>query len=97
MKEAMLLQAKESRSSNGERGFVLVTSLILLSILTILGAVASFKSTVEIKVSAGAVQMEQALGAANAGLNKIYADWKANSGAGSQFKALTDWVTKGTG
>ncbi|RME58350.1 hypothetical protein D6779_06615, partial [Candidatus Parcubacteria bacterium] len=80
-----------------ERGFVLVTSLVLLAILTILGIAAFFKTNVQVKVSASAAQSEQAFAAMNAGLNKVFADWSANNGPGSEFKTLADWVTKGTG
>jgi len=48
-----------------ERGFILVSVIVLLAILTIIGTVATMKSTVEVRVSAGSVQSEQALAAAS--------------------------------
>ncbi len=86
-----------THEKNDERGFILVTSLILLSILTMLGAVSFYKSNIAIKVSASSIEMEQAYAAMNVGLGKTYADWSANSGAGSEFKAIGDWVASKTG
>lgn len=81
---------KKYEGRDEEQGFVLVTSLILLSILTVLGAMSFFKSDIEIKVSRGSLEAEQAFAAMNTGLNKTYADWTANSGVGSEFKSLVD-------
>jgi len=81
--------------NNDERGFILVTSLILLSILTVLGAVSFFKSNIEIKVSRGSIEAEQAFSAMKVGLSKTYADWVA--APNGEFKTLGDWVGNKTG
>jgi len=78
-----------------ERGFILVTSIILLAILTILGAVSFYKTNIEIKVSAGSVEAEQAFAAAQAGLDFNYAYWTADTG--SEYSNLTDYVNKSIG
>ncbi|MES0371049.1 MAG: hypothetical protein ABUK11_02115 [Mariprofundaceae bacterium] len=82
--------------SKSERGFILVTSILLLSILTILGAVSFFKSNVEIKISVGSAQSEQAFSAAQAGLDYTYYYWKQNSSGKTEFKNLGKLVTAGS-
>ena len=57
---------------NQEEGFILVTAIVLLAVLMILGTVSLMKSNIEIKMSAGSVEAEQAFAAMNAGLNETY-------------------------
>jgi len=66
------------KDSENEQGFVLVTVIVLLAILSIIGTVSLFKSSIEIKVSAGSVVSVQAVAAAEAGLSHNFAYWKWN-------------------
>jgi len=76
-----------------ERGFILVTSIILLAILMGLGAAAMFKTQVEIKVSASAMESAKAFAAAQAGLDYTYYYWSA---AGNQeFKDIAEAASAG--
>lgn len=79
-----------------EKGFVLVAVIVLLAILTIFGAGAMLKSNIEIKVSATAVESEQALAAANAGLNETFAYWSFDTTGKNELAAITQAVTDGT-
>jgi len=63
-----------------EQGYVLVTALILLSILTILGVASTYKSIVEIKVSTLSADTAKASQAADAGLNQLYWYWYNQQG-----------------
>ena len=63
-----------------ERGYVLVTSLVLLSILTIIGVASTYKSVVSIKVSALSADNAKSLEAANAGLNHLFWYWNQSGG-----------------
>ncbi|MDX8411383.1 MAG: hypothetical protein R8K46_05880 [Mariprofundaceae bacterium] len=67
------------QENHKERGFVLVSVVVLLAILTTLGATAMFKSSIEVSVSVSAEQGEQALAAANAGLAENFAYWRFDS------------------
>jgi len=67
-----------------ERGFVMVAVIVLLAILTIFAAGALFKSNIQVKVSASSVESEQALAAANAGLNQTYIYWKYDQPVGGK-------------
>ncbi len=80
-----------SHDQKREQGFLLVTSIVLLAILTVLGAVSFYKTNVEIKVSTGSTEAEQAFAAMNAGLNETYAYWRFNGSTSSGgIKELND-------
>jgi len=80
-----------------EQGFILVTSIVLLAILTVLGVVSFYKTNVEIKVSTGSEKAEQAFMAMNAGLNETYAYWRFNGSASTggikEFNDLTAFIS----
>jgi Tfp pilus assembly protein PilX len=76
-----------------EEGFILVTSILLLSILTMLGTTALMKSNIQIKVSASSIDSAQAFSAANAGLSENYAYWSWNA-TGVTEKAAVDTATE---
>ncbi len=80
----------------GEQGFVLVAVIVLLAILTIFGAGALLKSNIELKVSATSVESEQALAAANAGLNETFAYWSFDTLGKTELADITQAVTSGT-
>jgi len=63
------------KENHKERGFVLVSVVVITAMLAMVGATAMFKSSIEVSVSAGAVQGEQALAAANAGLAEHFVYW----------------------
>lgn len=93
------MQSEQTPCENGrseERGFILVSVIVILAILTIVGAVATMKSTIEIKVSAGSVQSEQALAAANAGLAENYAFWAFDTTNIDPLVSPTDGQTEMT-
>ncbi len=79
-----------------ERGFVLVAVIVLLAILTIFGAGAMLKSNIEIKVSLSAVESEQAMAAANAGLNETYAYWLLDPAGQAEFTLVGQDVVDGS-
>ncbi len=58
-----------------ERGFVLVTSLILIGVITVLGAVGTYKAIIETKVSKYAGDSARAQAVAAAGLNQMFWYW----------------------
>jgi len=85
--------------NKNERGFILMTSLILLAILTGLGVAAMFKTNVEIKVSAGSMGSAKAFAAAQSGLDYTYHYWSQNATGKTEFKDLVKaakFVTGGT-
>ena len=69
---------KQHSDRSEERGFILISVIVILAILTIIGAASMMKSTVEVRVSTGSVMAEQALAAANAGLAHNFAYWRWN-------------------
>ncbi|MDX8387221.1 MAG: pilus assembly PilX N-terminal domain-containing protein [Ghiorsea sp.] len=73
-----------------QKGFILITSIILLAILMGLGAAAMFKTQVEIKVSSGSVQSTKAFAAAQAGLDYTFYYWDqdVNGVGAAEFTAL---------
>ncbi|MDQ6959031.1 MAG: pilus assembly PilX N-terminal domain-containing protein [Mariprofundaceae bacterium] len=89
-------QMHDKNERSGERGFILVSVIVLLVILTIIGAAAMMKSTVEVKVSAGSVLSGQALAAANAGLAENYAYWSYNAAGQTERGNVVTDVGNGT-
>lgn len=82
-----------SMSRQNEKGFVLVTTLVLLAILTVLGVMSAYKTVVEIKVSKLSGDSAKALMVANAGLATVFDYWANDS---AEFdKAITD-MSNGT-
>ncbi|RMG56062.1 MAG: hypothetical protein D6717_07090, partial [Gammaproteobacteria bacterium] len=63
------------KDQTAERGFVLVTALILIAILSVLGAVGAYKAVIGTKVSGYAGDASRAEGIAAAGLNQIFWYW----------------------
>jgi type II secretory pathway pseudopilin PulG len=63
-----------------EKGYILVTTLVLLGMLGMLGATSAWKSSVETKVSRLDESSSQALAAANAGLQKQFMEWSLDAG-----------------
>jgi len=70
-----------------EKGFVLITAIIILSIITFTGIATMFKSSIEVKVSASSVEQAKAFSAAKAGLAQNFNDWK---GVNAAEKATID-------
>jgi type II secretory pathway pseudopilin PulG len=66
-----------------ERGFVLITSLVLISILAILGVGATYKTLVETKVSKLSADSAKALQVANTGINQLFWYWVNTPSAGN--------------
>lgn len=60
-----------------EQGFILVTSLVILTILGISAAAMSYKTITETKVAASTTEKARAFEAARAGLAQNYQDWQA--------------------
>ncbi len=90
------INANESRGNKDvqERGFILLSVIVLLFILTLVGVAAMFKTNIETKVSISSVDQAKAFAAAKAGLAWNYANW---DGAGSSEKeAIVVAVKAGT-
>ncbi len=94
MKTNVRIHDKNERSE--ERGFILVSVIMILVILTIIGAVSMMKSTVEVKVSAGSALSGQALAAASAGLAQNYAYWSYNAAGQTERDSVVADVGNGT-
>ncbi|MDX8397055.1 MAG: hypothetical protein R8K49_01920 [Mariprofundaceae bacterium] len=79
-----------------EEGYVLVTALVLLSILTIVGVASSYKTMVEIKVSKMSADAAKSLQASEAGLNQMHWYWFNNQVAGDvgwdEVSAISNYV-----
>ncbi|MDQ6956118.1 MAG: hypothetical protein Q9M21_02865, partial [Mariprofundaceae bacterium] len=88
MREAKKTFLKKDQQN--DQGFVLVTVIVLLAILSIIGTVSLFKSNIEIKVSSGAVVSAQAAAAAEAGLAHTFAYWKWDDRAGETTSGITE-------
>jgi len=73
----------------------MISVIVILAILTILGVAAMFKSNVQMKVSADAVHSEQALAAANAGLDQLYYEWSTTKS--TELTDLANYLENGTG
>jgi len=82
------------KKSKKEEGYVLVTALVLLSILTIVGVASSYKTIVEIKVSKLSADSSKAAQAAEAGLNQTHWDWFAGNG-GNEVNAMASYMMDG--
>jgi len=89
------------KSDKQEKGFVLITAILLLAVLTVLGTVSLMKSNVEIKVSRGSLDAEQAFAAMRAGLNETYAYWRfdgsTSSGGIKEFNDLASFIDSPSG
>lgn len=86
-------------SESREKGFVLVTSLVLLSILTVLGIASTYKTIVELKMSRVSGDSVRALDAASAAMNKQFYDWAMDAtigGGREEFATLINNVEGGT-
>jgi len=75
-----------------EQGFILITVIVLMAILSIVGAASLFKSTVQVKVSAGSVTSVQAIAAAEAGLAHNFAYWKWDNRAGEAASGMVEQI-----
>jgi len=82
------------QENHKERGFVLVSVVVITAILAMAGATAMFKSSIEVSVSASAVQGEQAFAAANAGLAKNFVYWFFDTAGGNEFLKVADDIEK---
>jgi len=80
------ISKKTQVKSPSEEGFILISVIIILAILTIIGTVLLMKSKVQTQVSATSVVAGQALAAASAGLAENYAYWAYDSPAGAAEK-----------
>jgi len=80
-----------------EEGFVLVTVIVLLAILTILGTVSIYKTNVQTKVSAGSEASEKAFAAMQAGLSTTFAYWKYDATGRTEMDNLGKFVASGSG
>jgi len=87
-------------NSNREQGFILITVLVLLAVLTIAAIASNFKTNVASKIARSSSHLDQAFIAANAGLTQIYWYWSSegNSTTGGikEFKDLSDFLNNGT-
>jgi len=82
-----------TQENNHERGYVLITSILIIAILTIIGTAAWFKTNVQMKVSSSVLETEQALAAAKSGLEANYAYWAYISAGQTQFTTTASDVT----
>lgn len=78
------------REEPREEGFILVTAIVLISILTILGVLSFFKTNVEIKVSQASGDSARALSVANAGLTKAFVEWGSGGTYSSEWTGIMD-------
>ncbi|WP_038246749.1 PilX N-terminal domain-containing pilus assembly protein [Ghiorsea bivora] len=84
---------KVNFKQQGQQGFILVTSLVLLAILTLLGITAAYKTVIETKISRMAVQMDRASAAAETGLTQAYWYWVKDTVQGiADAQTLTSYV-----
>ncbi len=67
-----------------EQGYILVTSLIILSLLAILGVVGTYKAVVETKVSGLSADRAKAGEAAKAGLERLFWYWNQSGGTAGE-------------
>jgi len=77
-----------------EEGFILVSVIVILAVLTLIGVTAMFKTNVQTKVSASSVDMAKALSAGQSGLAKNYSDWRGVRAA--EKAAISAAVEAGT-
>jgi len=77
-----------------EEGFILVSVIVILAVLTLVGVAAMFKTNVQTKVSASSVDMAKALSAGQSGLAQNYSDWKGVRAA--EKAAISTAVEAGT-
>jgi len=81
-----------------ESGFILITSLVLLAILTLLGMTAAYKTVIETKVSRMVVQMDRASAAADTGLTQAYWYWVKDTVQGvADAQTLKNFIVSGSG
>ncbi|MDQ7002079.1 MAG: hypothetical protein Q9N02_05265, partial [Ghiorsea sp.] len=82
----------------GEKGFVLIASLLLLAILTLLGMTAAYKTLIETKISRMALQMGGASAAADTGLAQAYWYWVVDTAQGkADAVILKAYIAGGVG
>ena len=87
----------EDVATNGERGFVLITVIVLLAILTIAATTSMFKTNVQSKVAAGSEDTERAFAAMMGGLSNTFAYWQYDTVSGQkEFASLVDWIHTGS-
>lgn len=79
-----------------EEGFILVTAIVLISILTILGVLSFFKTNVEIKVSQASGDSAGALSVANAGLAKAFVEWGSGGAYSAEWTGIMDDIAGNT-
>lgn len=77
-----------------EEGFILVSVIVILAVLTLIGVTAMFKTNVQTKVSASSVDMAKALSAGQSGLAQNYSDWMGVRAA--EKDAISKAVEAGT-
>lgn len=72
----------ENSNRHGEKGFVMVTAMVLLAILTVLGVASAYKTVVEVKMSRVSGDSAKALEAANAAIHKQFYEWAMDDTSG---------------
>ena len=81
-----------------EKGFVLVTTLVLLSVLTLMAAASSYKTVLGIKVSKMSEHLDLSMIAAQTGLTQLYWYWSrdgdvvAGTGGQAEFDNLKAYL-----
>ncbi|MES0371422.1 MAG: pilus assembly PilX N-terminal domain-containing protein [Mariprofundaceae bacterium] len=79
-----------------ERGFILITTILILAILTIVGTAAWFKTNVQMSLSTTVVESGQAFAAANAGLETTYAYWSFDSSGQVEYSDIKSDIVNDT-
>ena len=90
------------KNQQSEKGYILVTVVVLLGMLGMIGVTAAWKASVENKVSGLSGKSSQALQAANAGIQKQFYEWTMDAAVGtadgdrSELVALVGHVADNT-
>ncbi len=87
---------KHLQTQKDEKGFILISVIVILAVLTIVGTVSLMKSKIQTQVSATSVMAEQALAAANAGLAENYAYWAFNAAGVTERTNIVAAASAGT-
>ncbi len=88
---------KEMNLENShESGFILITAIMIVAILTIVGTTAWFKTNIQMKVSVTVLESEQAFAAGNAGLETTYAYWSYDPYGQSEYTDVQNDIINDT-